>query len=165
MNTHFWQQRSKREKCLLLSLLWMTIGLAAYSYAWPPLQQHQETLRADIQQQAIKWRWLQQYGHTLTNIQNISAQQDLAKLEKNITTRYPQAKITTQTQGTQAKLSLTSIGYASLLQLIDQLQSQGLQIADLNLHGDEQGNISANLMYNKKPSLAKPEPAPALQHQ
>ena len=151
MIINIWQQRSKRERCLLILLLSIVMTIASYQGLYLPWQQHQQTLKANIQQQKLKWRWLYQHSYALRPAHTLPRALQAKTLFSQISAISPNARTTLQTQDATATITITSIPYPALVQLLAKWHNEGLNITALGIEQTDDGTVTSHVsLHNSK---------------
>lgn len=123
-----WQQRSLRERRLLLVLLGTVIIAGLWLMLWQPLQQAIDSQQQRQQQLSLQWRQLQRIAP-----QQIASGDLRQRLEKTAIEHGLVLRSVTEQQE-QTRVALATANAEDLLRWIEQLESQGgMRVVELIL--------------------------------
>jgi general secretion pathway protein M len=123
-----WQQRSLRERRLVLALLGTVIAAGLWLMAWQPLQQAIASQQQRQQQLHLQWRQLQRIAP-----QPVASGDWRGRLEKTAAEHGLVLRGVTEQQG-QVRVELAVANAEDVLRWLDQVESRsGVRVVELGL--------------------------------
>ena len=157
----WWAGLAVRERNILLAGAGVLLLLLLWLWVWEPLSQARDSLRSDISQMAAEVAWMQQQADQVrrrSSLQERARTNDaggsvltLIEVSANAAGIRP-ALERIQPEANGARLWFEAVGFDALLAWLGELeQRQGLQVTQLAVDVQSQGQVAARVLLEPRP--------------
>lgn len=144
-----WQQLPERDRLALLALSAFLAVVLVYLLLWQPIQQQLKTSRNWYEQQTELHRYLQAHSDQARQAASKPKQQlEPDALQGLVTSSAQLAGLSIEridSDNSSLQVNLAPSAFSVLLPWLQQLQSSGVLLGEVNLERDESGQVLARL--------------------